>query len=84
MPPTPALTVLFPCFIFLGVLMPTSEIIIHVFVMLYIFPLECKLHAGRTQPILLSTVSSRPVTVLGVKEGPSQINTHLMGLCKVP
>ena len=58
--------------------MPINEVLIYVSAILYIFPLECKLHEGRTQPFLLSTVSSQPLRVPGVQEGPSQTSIHFL------
>ena len=83
-PPRPSLTILSLCFISFSVLRPINEVIIHAFVRVYVFPLECKLHVGRTQPILLSILSSQFRTVLRGQKGPIQTNTHLMDPCKVP
>lgn len=64
-------------------LRPINEVIIHAFVIVYVFPLECKLHVGRTQLILLSILSSQLRTVLGGQKGPIQTNTHLMDPCNM-
>lgn len=47
------------------------------FVMLYVFPLECELHEGKSWPVL-STTSSSPLTVPGAQGDPSQTNIHLL------
>lgn len=66
-------------FYFLWSSPPINEIIIYVLVILYAFSLECKLHEGQAQPMLLSIVSSQPHTVLGAQEGRSQTDTRLLG-----
>lgn len=77
--PSPSYS-LFLCFIFFRVLIPINAIIISGFAILCVSPLECKLSEGRAQ-LILSAMSSQPITVPGTQGGPNQTNTHLLGTC---